>query len=253
MNEHDPFYIGWEESSAPVLGKRLRALAAIVLAGALLTGLIFAAVQSHIEPSTFEWGVVRSFSGQLLLEPIPRVVIFESNNPVAYYLVAPFKHGIEKDELAGMHGMQIELKGTLIQRGDAHMIEVIGGSVRLIDQQNSTSRDALKDSPMRSLGVVTLRGEIVDSKCHWGVMNPGDGIPHRACAIRCISGGIPPVLRTRGEDGKTDYFFLSTADGSRVSDAVVPFVAEPIEISGEQFQQGSLKLLKGDFKSIRRL
>jgi hypothetical protein len=51
-----------------------------------------------------------------------------------------------------------------------------------------------------SLGTQTLIGEIVDSKCYLGVMNPGALIPHRACAIRCISGGIPPVLLVRQSD-----------------------------------------------------
>jgi len=50
------------------------------------------------------------------------------------------------------------------------------------------------DSPLpsTSLGTQTLVGEIVDSKCFLGVMNPGQLTTHRACAIRCISGGVRP-------------------------------------------------------------
>jgi len=44
-------------------------------------------------------------------------------------------------------------------------------------------------------------GEIVDSKC-LGVMTPGQLTTHRACAIRCISGGIPPVLHVRQTNAK---------------------------------------------------
>jgi hypothetical protein len=39
-----------------------------------------------------------------------------------------------------------------------------------------------------------------DSKCHSGVIDPGEGRTHRACAIRWFGGGIPPVLRARDDD-----------------------------------------------------
>ena len=58
-------------------------------------------------------------------------------------------------------------------------------------------RRAQSDAPYESLGKQTFVGEIVDSKCFLGVMNPGRLTPHRACAIRCISGGVPPVLLVR--------------------------------------------------------
>lgn len=51
------------------------------------------------------------------------------------------------------------------------------------------------------LGETTLKGEIVDSKCYLGVMNPGNLKAHRACAINCIQGGVPPVLLVRDGGG----------------------------------------------------
>ena len=62
-----------------------------------------------------------------------------------------------------------------------------------------------KEMPLMptSLGVATLRGEIVDSKCYLGAMKPGDQKTHKACATLCIRGGIPPVLVERLPGGGT--------------------------------------------------
>jgi hypothetical protein len=45
-----------------------------------------------------------------------------------------------------------------------------------------------------TVGPVNLVGELVDTKCFLGVMRPATGKVHRACAIRCLSGGIPPAI-----------------------------------------------------------
>jgi hypothetical protein len=37
-------------------------------------------------------------------------------------------------------------------------------------------------------------GELVDTKCWLGVMRPATGKVHRACAARCLAGGVPPGL-----------------------------------------------------------
>jgi hypothetical protein len=51
------------------------------------------------------------------------------------------------------------------------------------------------------LGAFTLVGEIVDSKCYLGIMNPGETNPHRECAALCIRGGIPPLIIAHDADG----------------------------------------------------
>src|SRR5437016_9462632 len=95
-----------------------------------------------------------------------------------------------------------------------------------------------------SLGNLTLVGEIVDSKCFLGVMNPGQLAPHRACAIRCISGGVPPVLLVRQKDGPPIYLLLVSAGGKPVNQQVLNVVAEPLEITGEVEQRGELLIMR---------
>jgi hypothetical protein len=77
------------------------------------------------------------------------------------------------------------------------------------------------------LGEVQLTGEIVDSKCYFGVMNPGNGKVHRDCAVRCISGGIPPAFLVRDANGQTVTLLL--ANWKR---ELLNHVAEPITIHG---------------------
>ncbi len=96
-------------------------------------------------------------------------------------------------------------------------------------------------------------GEIVDSKCFLGVMNPGQLTPHRACAIRCISGGVPPVLLVRQRDGPAIYLLLVSAEGKPVNKQVLDMVAEPLEITGEVERQGELLILRADPATYRKL
>ena len=100
---------------------------------------------------------------------------------------------------------------------------------------------------------MTLVGEIVDSKCFLGVMKPGNSKPHRACAARCISGGIPPVLLVRDKQGNPTYFLLVSSAGESVNDAVLDLVAEPVEITGRVMRHGDLLVLHADPETYRRI
>ena len=126
---------------------------------------------------------------RVALTPYPALITATDR----YLLVASGKHGIT-NQLPG----RVRLTGSLIERPGNQMIEVF-----------STSTDAgpVANTEEIVLGSVSLTGEIVDTKCHFGVMNPGSGKVHRDCAVRCISGGIPPGLLVRDRDGKLQYRF----------------------------------------------
>src|SRR6266511_5317835 len=115
-------------------------------------------------------------------------------------------------------------------------------------QRHSLTHYGVRGWPItsESLGEHTLVGEIVDSKCYLGVMNPGALTPHRACAIRCISGGIPPVLLVRRSNGPALYFLLVSREGQPVNKEVLNLGAEPVEITGEVEREGNLLILRAD-------
>jgi hypothetical protein len=151
-----------------------------------------------------------------------------------------------------LDGQMVGLKGTLIHRVNQTLIEVANDSIKPLDSAEKHLATAPAAQPV-SLGQQTLIGEIVDSKCYLGVMNPGQLATHRACAIRCISGGIPPVLLVRQTNGAAFYFLLVSRDGKPVNKAVLDLVAEPVEITGEVERQGELPVLRADPSTYRRL
>jgi hypothetical protein len=252
---NDDFYIGWEAKAPPAIGKFVRWVVGVLLIVVMGLALAFAVVQHSIGVSVFEWGTVKQFAGILKLQPYPHLLVPRAGMSVAqntfstYYLVAPFKHGLDREKYSTLDGKTVSLQGTLIYRGNQTMVEALPNSIKATDKQ-LTSMIRLETIP---LGRQTLKGEIVDSKCFLGVMNPGQLLPHRACAIRCISGGIPPVLLVRDAEGAANYLLLVSADGKPVNQEVLDFVAEPVQITGEVERQGELLILRADPKTILRI
>ena len=123
------------------------------------------------------------------------------------------------------------------------MVEITPGSITVVDAPPADQETT------RDLGAVHLTGEIVDSKCYLGVMNPGQGKVHRDCAARCLSGGIPPIFVTADEH---EQFLLVGLDGRALErDVLREFIAEPIQIQGERLRTGSTQLLKVDPRALR--
>jgi hypothetical protein len=250
----DEFYIGWEAKAAPGIGKTVHKVVIAVLALALLVSVVLAVSQRMIGVSVFEWGNHKTFSGILQATPYPHLLVPRPGNAdgrlsfSTYYLVAPWKFGLKPEAIAAFDGKSVSLNGTLIYRGNQTMIEVVPDSIQ------ATNADAVGALPRTMpLGKQTLVGEIVDSKCFLGVMNPGQLTPHRACAIRCISGGVPPVLLVRQKDGPAIYFLLVSSDGKAVNKQVLNMVAEPVEVTGEVEHQGELLILRADPATYRRV
>ncbi len=268
---NDEFYIGWEDKAPPCIGSRVRRAVVFLLTLAVVLGVLLAAGQRTIGGSVFEWGKVKGFSGILKSQPYPHLLVARpgvSDGQSAfssYYLVKPFKFGLDSETADRLDGKAVSLKGTLIYRGGLTMIEVVDNSIRATDgpltpalspsegEREITSPVGRLGLATISLGEQTLIGEIVDSKCYLGVMNPGALTPHRACAIRCISGGIPPVLLVRQTNGPALYFLLVSRDGKPVNQQVLNLVAEPVEISGEVERQGDLLILRADPTTYRRV
>lgn len=252
---NDEFYIGWEAKAAPGIGKAVRVFALAVILAAMILALALAAVQHTIGVSVFEWGMVKKFSGILKSQPYPHLLVprpgatGNEKNFSTYSLVAPFKFGLDREKLSALDGKNVSLSGTLIYRDNQTMVEALPDSIIVAEHQSPM----LTGTETIPLGRQTLIGEIVDSKCFLGVMNPGQLLPHRACAIRCISGGVPPVLLVRQKTGPAIYLLLVSADGKPVNQQVLDMVAEPVQISGEVERQGDWLILRADPATYQRV
>ena len=233
--KNDDFYVGYLPKAPERLSATLRqiVLALIALGCTLPIALVFA--QAPFPLSTFEFQNYKTFDGVLSEHPYP--VLLGSKS---FLLVAPGKHGA-MELVKGLDGRTARLRGSLIYRDGIAMIEALPDTIQ-------ASTDApIRPAPATDFGLVTLAGEIVDSKCYLGVMNPGNGKVHRDCAARCISGGIPPAFVVKDSAGAAKALVLSNAG------PVLDFVAEPVEISGRLLRSNGILELRADPGSVRRL
>jgi hypothetical protein len=195
MSRQDEFYIGYAGGIPDRMRRSVRRAAIIAMGAGLAAACVFVSEQRQLADSRFEFGHVRTFTGYLALEPTPVLMVPEGGDTALHWLVAPGKFGAAA-ALGGTTNGWITLRGTLIAREAWRMIEVQPGSVRA----DRFAMPAPAASAPRGR-LVVLHGEIVDSKCFLGVMNPGERTVHRDCAMRCLSGGIPAMFAYRDEAG----------------------------------------------------
>src|SRR5690242_1884291 len=215
MPNESEFYVGYLRMPGG-LKKAIRRLVLALAITLVALAAILIAGQNPFAASDFEFRQYREFSGTLLAEPYPAIAIPGQGLP--WLLVGPGKHGA--GDFRELNGRAVKLKGERITRGEDHMIELLPGSLSAVGQGGSLPLS-------ESLGEIQLTGEIVDSKCFFGVMNPGAGKVHRDCAARCISGGIPPAFLVRDSGGKTVTLLL--AHWKR---ELLDHIAEPVTVRG---------------------
>src|SRR5262249_668401 len=148
---------------------------------------------------------------------------------------------VEKITQGDNAGRPVRVTGTFLHRDDRWMFELAEGDKGLRPLTDAEQRQLPSLSlPSHELVAerVTLRGELIDPKCYLGAMKPGSGKTHKACASLCIAGGIPPMLVTRGPDRRETFYLLTTSEGGPAGSMVLPFVGDPVEITGRLERQG---------------
>ncbi len=247
----DEFYIGYMPHAPGNVAVHLRKFIAAVIGLSAIAALLFVIGQNSFAFSVFEFLQPRTFEGVLSAEPYPTLLVTRPGKSGGlpsfsrYYLVAEGKHGAPS-EIATYNGQRVKLQGSLIFRDDQTMLELVPNSI------SPMAQDAFEAQPL-VLGTFTLTGEIVDSKCFLGVMNPGEMKTHQACAVRCIAGGMPPLLITRNAREEIVCLLLVAHDGRAVNQAVLKMIAQPVEITGEVWQYDNLLALRADPATYRLL
>ncbi len=249
----EDFYIGYLPKMSKNVAKVIRLFVVFAFGAACGLAILVWFGQKPFAKSYFEFDLTKEFEGTIQARPIPFLLVENSQKsgslPIfsRFPLVAEGKHGVG-DEVKSLDGQKVKLKGKLIYRDDLQMIEVVTGSIEKFAQTvNPIEEKAEK------LGNFTLKGEIIDSKCYLGVMNPGQSKPHRECAVRCLSGGVPPLFIVKERDGKASELWLVSAEGNPVNKEILDFVAEPIEMSGEVRRTGDQLFFYANPNTIQRL
>lgn len=244
MSEGEDFYVGYAPNAPRSLRKLLRNVCLGLLGLAALVALVLAFGLQKLSLSVFEFGRAQEFEGIIQAAPYPTLLVKNGTSLTQYLLVAEGKHGME---VAAVTGKTVRLKGTRIYRDRLMMLEVVTDSLQPLNNAANTPLST------QDLGTFTLVGEIVDSKCYLGVMNPGHTKVHRECAVRCISGGIPPMLVAHDAEGNKIALQLVSSKGEPVNQEVLDLVAEPVVITGQVLQAGEQLIFKADPKTYKRV
>ncbi|MBI3879798.1 MAG: hypothetical protein HY301_07000 [Verrucomicrobia bacterium] len=224
----------------------MRRVVLVVIVVLLLVIGIVAAWQGRFDDGLFEFGVQREFAGVIYETPVPMLRVAGGDGRAAtnYVLVGSGKFGLPTFA-RGHDGKKVSFKGTLIQKGPATMIEVNDAASFNVLGEPTPAEQRGKEEP---LGEATLTGELVDTKCWFGVMRPATGKVHRACAVRCLSGGAPPGLLVRDQHGNGVVVLLTGADGQPLK-FDVQWAARVVVARGALEVRDSLAILRvGDLR-----
>lgn len=251
---HDnEFYVGY--LPMPSRLKRIIALIiSILVAISILTGVLIAASQKKLKGGVFEYGKTTELNGTFHHIPVPALrVEIAQGQYIMIPLVGYGKHGAddavqeyEKEHHSNLDGKSVSVKGSLIYRGRRTILEVEHDTY--IKENSSVAVASLLKT---ALGDTVLQGQIIDPKCYFGVMNPGEGKPHRECAIRCISGGIPPMFMVRYTNGREEFYILRGKDGEDISKNILDYVADAAFVKGRVYSIDDWKIL--EMTSIERV
>jgi len=144
--------------------------------------------------------------------------------------------------MSDLDGRFVEATGLILRRDGRRMLELQSGAASIV----ADTRPAAPVAPIWSDEPATLRGRIVDPKCYMGAMKPGDGPQHRACAVRCIAGGVPPVLITDTDPPRYVLLADHTGKPAAFTPGFLAFVADRVEIRGRPGTLGDFDLLAAD-------
>lgn len=261
INFSEEFYIGWQEKAPVSYARATRRFIWFITGLITVIAALLVLSQKGFVNAVFELGKITEIEGVLVKSPFPMLKVAEGfggwDAPQSILLIGFGKHGAEKDIEAietvqgkDLEGQTVKLRGTRIYYDGKAALELTEGVEAFV------GLGALKPLPSSApelMGNVRLLGEILDPKCALGVMKPGYGKTHRSCAVRCISGGIPPILRARDQEGNTRYTLVLGPNGEKINEEILPFVADQIRICGrlEQIDDWLVLYIEGAENILR--
>lgn len=242
--QSDEFFVGYLKTPHG-LGRFLRAGAIVLL---IVGGALAAALAaSQRDPGLGAWDVDHAtvLEGLVQTEPCPLIrVAGQQGQVMTILLVSQGKLGAA-ERLAPFNGQLVRVRGHTLERGRVRMFE-LDDDAKAVEAVSTNT--AMTSMAPRTLALpapsdrraVTLRGEIVDPKCFAGAMKPGEGKTHKACAVLCLRGGIPPMFVA--EDGRA-YLLVDENGRSPTGgalEAILPKVGEFGEFHGQASTRGDV-------------
>lgn len=240
----DEFFIGWSDKYPPNLARFIKKLVLWLFLLVIVVSAVYALSQKKFNPSKSELGVFQAVEGVIYEYPVPMLKVEVGDGDYqSFILVGVGKHSASEtmdlikskmEPGTKLDDYEVTLNGQAVYYDGKTLLEVPApenamDTIQLLDEDEEQWPERM----MQDMGMVKLAGEIIDPKCYFGVMNPAYGKIHRSCAIRCISGGIPPVLRIHDDEGVAEYFLILGPDGQAINKEVLDMVGLPVEVKGQ--------------------
>jgi hypothetical protein len=257
--KRDDFFIGWLPMPQNY-AQFLRPVAILLFGAAVAGGAGLSVLQPDPGPGRWDSDNVATFDGLVFARPYAMLLTVgdkAGDPPRTILLVEEGKFGALPRVMPLVQGrtggVAVRARGTMLHRDGRQMLELAEGDdgLRPLTSAEAAKLPALHWQPTATESV-HLVGEIIDPKCYLGAMKPGGGKTHKACAMLCISGGIPPMLVTRDADKHETFYLLTTSDGGPANDMVLPFAGDAVAVTGFVERIGDLDVVKLNFDGIRR-
>ncbi len=251
-------FIGW--GRAPSVDRRFL-LGALPVTLAATAGGSYLVASNLSDPGAGAWltGATHSVTGVLTNDPYPMIRTPDATSPSGMRTILIVAEGkcTSGLKLDSAKGRLVTADGVLIERKNRQMLEVpLFLDQWLSDAPSADQRQLSAEfvtPTVETLGVARLKGNIMDSKCFFGVMRPGRGRTHKACASLCIRGGIPPSFWARGDNGRESVLLMTDAKGGPIGEDVLPLVADPVEAEGEIVRVGDILQFRADVSAFNRI
>jgi len=249
-----PFFVGYLDMPVQ-LKKFYWPLGVLMMLFSLFMGYTLASAQKSSASASWDTSEMETVTGFLQVKPYPVLHRVDPENPGQTQSILLVEQGKFSADAAALpfHNKFVTIQGFSISHGGWSMLEITGGSDIQLMNESETSRleDFAEKLAPTSMGSVSLSGEIIDSKCYLGVMKPGEGTVHAACAEVCLLGGMPPMLVVRGHDNWRYGYILTHADGTSVSTDYAANAGQLQQVKGQLIRIGDLlyiQLQDGDSK-----
>lgn len=239
----DDFFVGYLPRAPEGLRRWLRRLSALILSGAIAAAWAVGTGQAPQPETEYAYGKPVTWEGRIRERPYPMLVTHTQEGTVSHvHLSGPGKAGAQ-DPVWNRDGEYVSLRGVRIARGNRSMAELVPGSIVSGVELPGAYPQA---SDVEDLGRRTLTGEVVDSKCFLGAMNPGILQTHRGCAIRCLNGGILPLFVVRGPGESEWELILVDPDGAPVDAGILSLAGLQVRLTGQVQREDDLFFFKVD-------
>ncbi len=216
-----------------------------------LCGLGLSAFQMTPGKGSWNMSEIIQLSGYLETHPYPILwtKLSGSLKPVLLYCLE--KCGAQKLLQSYQPGM-VRLKGSLLHHDQNYAFSISDNKQNWIERSEETP-DFLLPKHAKKILDITLEGEILDSKCWFGAMRPGFGKIHKSCAKLCIAGGIAPVFFIKTSPQKNRLLILTDLSGNAISYELMPYIADPVRITGMIYKKNSYFEFRINLDQIIRL